>query len=142
MATFSTLGADELADQLIRMGEATGDTAQRMIAKGAQELVQSWKEVITQRGHVETGAMRDSVKAGKIRDEGGTLAVEVYPQGKSAQPGRKKPVRNAEKAFVQHYGWKRKEGSHFVDEIEEKGGEKAVEAMTEVFDQYIESGGK
>lgn len=140
MASFSVVGADELADELIKMGEATGETARSMIERGAEELVKSWKEVITQRGHVDTGTMRDSVKPGKIKNEGGALSVEVYPQGTQKQPGRKKAVRNAEKAFILHYGWKSKEGTHFVDEVEKEGGEKAVEAMTEIFNDYIEGG--
>lgn len=137
MANFGIKGADELADELIRMGEATGETARRMVTRGAAELVQGWVDKIKEHDHVDTNAMWKAVKPGKIKDDGGVLSVEVYPRGKD-----EKGVRNAEKAYILHYGWKKKEGTHFVDEVEEEGGAKAVEAMTEIFNQYIDGGGK
>ena len=62
----------------------------------------------------------------------GGATAEVYPQGKD-----RKGVRNAEKAFLLHYGWGQKNGDHFVDQIEREAEEPAVEAMEAVMDRYV-----
>lgn len=136
MARFEVKGTDDLANALESLGGKTGDIAQTMIRYGAVEMVKSWQDTIKKRGHVLTGQMEKSVQPTKIKNEGGELSIEVYPKGKDD-----KGVRNAEKAFLAHYGWSRHTGDHFVDEVEEEGGEKAVEAMEKVMDQFIKMKG-
>jgi len=136
LARFEVKGTDDLANALESLGGKTGDIARTMISYGAVEMVKSWQDTIKKRGHVLTGQMEKSVKPTKIKDVDGALSVEVYPQGKDD-----KGVRNAEKAFLAHYGWSSHTGDHFVDEVEEEGGEKAVEAMEKVMDQFIKMKG-
>lgn len=137
MARFEVKGTDDLANALESMGGKTGDMARTMISYGAMKLLESWKNTIEQKDHIKSKDMIRSVKAEKIKDEGGALSVEVYPQGKD-----KKGVRNAEKAFLLHYGWGSHTGDHFVDEVEKEGGEKAVEAMEKAMDRFIKMGMK
>lgn len=132
MARFEVKGTDELARALDDLGGRTGDLARSMIAVGASKMLASWVDKIKEHGHVDTGAMWKSVKSGKVKNDG-VLSVETYPQGKD-----KKGVRNAEKAFILHYGWKGKAGSHFVDEVEEQGGEEAVQAMEDFMGTFID----
>ena len=51
-------------------------------------------------------------------------------------------MRNAEKAFLAHYGWSSHTGDHFVDEVEKEGGQEATEAMEEYMDRFIKMGMK
>jgi len=68
------------------------------------------------------------------KPSGGTevLKREIYPLGEDA-----KGVRNAEKAFILHYGWKSRQGDHFIEEIMDESVEPAVSAMEAVMDKYM-----
>nr|DAR14798.1 MAG TPA: hypothetical protein [Caudoviricetes sp.] len=142
MANFHVQGIDGLAKGLELLGQKTGPMAEDMLHAGALILIGTWNRVIIARGHVETGAMLRSVKATKPKiNKDGNLEIQVYPQGAERKEHRKKPVRNAEKAFVLHYGWKSKKGDHFVDEIEESGTPKAIDAMEYIMSKEIERSG-
>lgn len=132
MAKFEINGVDRVIDELGRMGALTGPMAEEMIREGARKIVGTWKSVIERRGHVDTGAMLKSVKSKK--PSGGTevLIREIYPLGEDA-----KGVRNAEKAFILHYGWKSRQGDHFIEEIMDESVEPAVSAMEAVMDKYM-----
>ena len=62
--------------------------------------------------------------------------VAIYPQGRDH-----KGVRNAEKAFVNHYGASHRKATHFVDDAEKQSEEPAVEAMAAAWYQKLESEG-
>ena len=142
MANFQVQGIDEIAQGLELLGQRTGPMAEDMLRAGAVMLIGTWNQVIIARGHVDTGSMLKAVKATKIKEnKDGNLEIQVYPQGAERKEHRKKPVRNAEKAFVLHYGWKSRQGDHFVDEIEREGTPKALEAMEYIMDKQIERSG-
>lgn len=132
MAKFEINGVDRIIDELGRMDALTGPMAEEMVDAGARVLVDTWKDVIRSRGHVDTGDMLRSVKAKKPAGSSEVVAREVYPLGKDA-----KGVRNAEKAFILHYGWKSRQGDHFVDQVEADANEPAVSAMEAVMDKYM-----
>lgn len=132
MAKFEMNGVDRIIDELGRMDALTGPMAEEMVDAGARVLVDTWKDVIRSRGHVDTGDMLRSVKAKKPAGSSEVVAREVYPLGKDA-----KGVRNAEKAFILHYGWKSRQGDHFVDQVEADANEPAVSAMEAVMDKYM-----
>lgn len=132
MAKFEMNGVDRIIDELGRMDALTGPMAEEMVDAGARVLVDTWKDVIRSRGHVDTGDMIRSVKAKKPAGSSEVVAREVYLLGKDA-----KGVRNAEKAFILHYGWKSRQGDHFVDQVEVDANEPAVSAMEAVMDKYM-----
>lgn len=132
MAKFEMSGVDRIIDELGRMDALTGPMAEEMVDAGARVLVDTWKDVIRSRGHVDTGDMIRSVKAKKPAGSSEVVAREVYPLGKDA-----KGVRNAEKSFILHYGWKSRQGDHFVDQVEADANEPAVSAMEAVMDKYM-----
>ena len=132
MAKFEINGVERVIDELGRMDALTGPMAEEMVDAGARVLVDTWKDVIRSRGHVDTGDMLRSVKAKKPAGSSEVVAREVYPLGKDA-----KGVRNAEKAFILHYGWKSRQGDHFVDQVEADANEPAVSAMEAVMDKYM-----
>ena len=79
---------------------------------------------------VDTGDMKKSVKATKLRktDSGGF--VEVYPQGKD-----RKGVSNATKAFVAQYGKSGMSARPWLTAARAKSGEKVSAAIRKVWDK-------
>ena len=136
MAEFKT--PDDVFKDITKSLEELGEDAGKklrseMLDTGAKIMVEEWKGAIKRHKHIDTGEMRDSVaprgsKAKSIR--------EIYPQGTD-----KKGVRNAEKAFVNHYGTSSRKATHFVDDAEAEAEAPAVEAMANAWDTYFEQEG-
>ena len=128
MAMLSFSGLDDLAREIARAGEKAKPTVQKMLEAGGAAMEEAWKHAIDDAGLVDTGEMRASVKAGKITltDDGGF--VEVYPRGKDSRG-----VRNADKAFINHYGSSRIRATAFVDQAEEEGEPAATAAMEAIW---------
>lgn len=137
MAKLTIDGLDETLEQMARMGQLTGKVADEMLLDGAAEMKTAWQNTITMFEHVDTGEMRRKVgynKKPKSVMESKKL-LEIYPQGKD-----KRGTRNAEKAFILHYGRSNMTGSHFVDKAETDGEPKAAAAMEARWDRFIEKG--
>ena len=132
MAKFISTGMMGVIDRLDRMAGASDNMKREMLESAANIYVDTWKRVIRAKGHVRSGDMANSV--GTVFSDGnvGGATAEVYPLGKDA-----KGVRNAEKAFILHYGWKSRQGDHFVDQVEADANEPAVSAMEAVMDKYM-----
>lgn len=128
MASFSVKGVDGLATRIHALGEKSGEVAAAMVAAGAEEAVAAWREAGAH--HIRTGAMLDSVKAGKVKKSDEGAYVDVAPTGKDSRG-----VSNAQKAFVLHYGSSRIKGDHWVDNATKLAEEKAIPAMQRVFDE-------
>ena len=149
MARFQSVNVDEMARELMRLGQVTGSMAREMVNEGAEIIADTWKNVIREMPHVDKGDMLNSVQADEARQSGGATVSEIYPRGKD-----RKGVRNAEKAYLLHYGWKagkpargkkgekakgRKgayQGDHFVDTVEKECAEVVDYTMERVIDRY------
>ena len=123
MASFKTSGdlIDDIAKELEQLGEdVSGQLGQEMLDEGAKIIEFNWVKSIKNHNHIDTGDMANSVgvakgtKAKKFRD--------IYPQGKDS-----KGVRNAEKAFIAHYGKSGQLGDRFVDEAEANSDAEYIE---------------
>lgn len=144
MAFVKVTGFSAEIEALKRAGSDTEELVKEMLTAGVDIAKKLWKDVITERGHVDTGDMRDSVGAAFISYRNGS--AEVYPLGSSTKPSkrhggggkRRKSIRNAEKAFILHYGRSNLIGDLFVDEIEDRIMDKGYDAMAEVFDKFLE----
>ena len=137
MASFKTSGdlIDDIAKKLEQLGEdVSGQLEQEMLDEGAKIIEFNWVKSIKNHNHIDTGDMVNSVgvakgtKAKKFRD--------IYPQGKDS-----KGVRNAEKAFIAHYGKSGQLGDRFVDEAEANSDAECAVAMHRKLDEYIEKKG-
>lgn len=137
MASFKTSGdvLDDIAKELSQLGEdVDGELGQEMLDEGAKIITSEWKRSINKHNHMDTHSMVKSVgvakgtKAKKFRD--------IYPQGKD-----KKGVRNAEKAFIAHYGKSGQLGTHFIDEAETNAKAEVAVAMQDKLDKYMEKKG-
>lgn len=137
MASFKTSGdvLEDIAKELSQLGEAIdGDLGQEMLDEGAKIITSEWKRSINKHDHMDSHSMVKSVgvakgtKAKKFRD--------IFPQGKD-----EKGVRNAEKAFIAHYGKSGQLGTHFIDDAEANAKAEVAVAMQEKLDKYIEKKG-
>lgn len=137
MARFNTTGIDSLIKEMEALGELAGETADEMLQAGAEQVKQAWKASAVKHGHVDTGDMVKSIGfSRKPKTANDVKSIDIYPQGKD-----KKGVRNAEKAFVLHYGTSQMRGTQWVDEADEQAGEPATAAMEAVWDEAMRKRG-
>ena len=76
MATFRTVNVDEMAQELMRLGQATGPMAREMVNKGADIIADTWKSVIAEVDHVDKRDMLNSVEADEATQKGGAIVSE------------------------------------------------------------------
>lgn len=142
MARFDTSGLDELVKEMTKMGQQSGPLAECMVNSAVVVIRDCWKETAEKHRFHDTGDMIKSIGFPEpVRHIGSALARDVYPQGKD-----RNGTRNAEKAFLLHYGTTshgatRIEASHWVDEADEKSGPLVQERLEEIWNQFLESGG-
>ena len=135
MARLDTSGLDDLINEMRRLGQDDGPVVDEMLDTAAGIIREQWKETARERGHVDTGAMIDSVDF-PVKGNARALYRDIYPQGTDA-----KGVRNAEKAFILHYGKRNMPGDYWVDDAEIKAGPEAIEACQAIWDRFLKSGG-
>ena len=135
MASFACEGLDELVNEMRKMGQMQGPVVAEMLDAAAEIVRESWQESARAHGHVDTGAMINSIDF-PVKGDARALYRDIYPQGTDA-----KGVRNAEKAFILHYGKSSKAGTYWVDEAETKAGPSAIAACQEIWDRFLQSGG-
>lgn len=137
MAQFSTDGIDQIAAEMAWMGEAAGEVADEMLLAGAEEVKRAWKETAERHGYRETGDMIESIRADKApkSDANDVRRINVYPRGED-----RKGVRNAEKAYVLHYGTSKIHGSHWVDEADQDAGPMVQDVFEKIWDRHLKGG--
>lgn len=137
MAQFSTDGIDQIAAEMAWMGEAAGEVADEMLLAGAEEVKRAWKETAERHGYRETGDMIESIRADKApkSDANDVRRINVYPRGED-----RKDVRNAEKAYVLHYGTSKIHGSHWVDEADQDAGPMVQDVFEKIWDRHLKGG--
>lgn len=137
MAQFSTDGIDQIAAEMAWMGEAAGETADEMLLAGAEEVKRAWKETAERHGYRETGDMIESIRADKApkSDANDVRRINVYPRGED-----RKGVRNAEKAYVLHYGTSKIHGSHWVDEADQDADPMVQDVFEKIWDRHLKGG--
>ena len=142
MATMDTTGLDELIRDMRRMGEYSGEQANKMVLAAGEVIKDSWIQEAQKRRLRKSGQMIGSIGYAKdVKDIGGVKYTDVYPQGKDSKTG----VRNAQKAFILHFGssrWKDSRGRGFgwVDEASAKAEQPVERKLTEMWGQFLENG--
>lgn len=135
MASFACEGLDELVNEMRKLGQMRGPVVDEMLDAAAEIVRDGWKESAKAHGHIDTGAMINSIDF-TVNGDVRALYRDIYPQGTDA-----KGVRNAMKAFILHYGKSSKAGTYWVDEAEMKAGPSAIAACQEIWDRFLQSGG-
>lgn len=146
MARFRTEGLDKLIDDLDRMGQTTGELAERILMAGAEQVKRAWQRAADIHKLRLTGQMRNSIgysrKPKRVSD---ALSVDIYPQGMSTytemkngrRVPRKKPIRNAEIAFINHYGTSVHQATHWVDTADDLAGPLVEDEAMRLFDEWM-----
>ena len=146
MTRIRTEGLDDLIADLDRMGQTTGELAERILMAGAEQIKRAWKRSAEIHRLRLTGQMMDSIGyAPKPKRRQGIDFVEIYPQGFStytlSSTGkkiiRKKPVRNAVVAFINHYGTSVKTGTFWVDTVDDLSGPLVEEEALRIYDEWL-----
>lgn len=133
MARFDTSGIDEIIKEVVRLGEAGAEVGDKMLMAGAEEVKEAWRTSAEKHGHRDLGDMIEKIGYPRQpKDVGGIRTIDIYPQGKD-----RKGVRNAEKAFILHYGSSSIKGSHWVDDADAEAGPRVQQAMEDIFDDYL-----
>ena len=136
MARFDMSGLDPIVDEMRRLGEESGAAAQAMIQTGAEAVKLAWQRAAEEKGLRDTGDMIRSIGYPRNPKKiGDALAQDIYPQGRD-----QKGVRNAEKAFILHYGTSTHEATYWVRLADAYSEETAVPAMAKVWEDYIATG--
>lgn len=135
MARFDVSGLDETIEEMKRLGQMTGQTADAMLMAGADEVRKAWRQSAEEHRHRDTGDMIASIGfARKPKDVGSIRSIDIYPQGKD-----KRNIRNAEKAFILHYGTTKIRGSRWVDDADKISEQTVVPAMIRVWEQFLQN---
>lgn len=147
MARFRTEGLDKLIEDLDRMGETTGELAEELLFVGAEMVKRGWKRAAQIHNLRLTSQMYNSIDySRKPHKAGDILSVEIYPQGKSTYTEdpktgkrykRTKPVRNAEVAYINHYGTSKKSGTHWVDTADDLSAPDVESACLRTYDDWL-----
>ena len=135
MARFEAEGLDELIASLEGDKKLFDSAAHDMLQAGGEVIAEAWRDAIRAHDLIETGDMLNAVRVFDVATEH-VKKVTVYPEGRD-----RKGIRNAEKAFINHYGASRRKATHFVDDAETKAEGPAVDAMAAVWFDKLESEG-
>ena len=135
MARFDVSGLDETIEDMKRLGQMTGQTADAMLMAGAEEVRKAWRQSAEEHRHRDTGDMIASIGfARKPKEIGSIRSIDIYPQGKD-----KRNIRNAEKAFILHYGTTKIRGSRWDDDADKISEQTVVPAMIRVLEQFLQN---
>lgn len=135
MARFDVSGLDETIEEMKRLGQMTGQTDDAMLMAGAEEVRKAWRQSAEEHRHRDTGDMIASIGfARKPKEIGSIRSIDIYPQGKD-----KRNIRNAEKAFILHYGTTKIRGSRWVDDADKISEQTVVPAMIRVWEQFLQN---
>lgn len=136
MARFSCEGLDEVVREMDRLASRSGEVATAMLQAGAEQVKAAWRNSAEAHGHRDTGDLIESI--GFARDPvdvSGVKAIDIYPQGKNSHGQR-----NAEVAFILHYGTSKLKGSHWIDDADRACDATVVPAMTDIWRRYLATG--
>ena len=127
-------GIKDVIKEMVALGERTGEGAHRMLHVAAERMKFEWIEMIDRYKFIASGEMREKVgyprKPKEVED---VLSIDVYPQGKDSKTG----VRNAEKAFILHYGRSNMNATHFVDHIVSSSSDEIEELMIQAWRAFV-----
>lgn len=136
MAKLNVTGMQQTIKSLEQMGEHIGPVADAMLNVAGKLVAEGWQYSIIKHEHYRTNALYKSIKASRPKTVKGIRQVTISPRGTDKYE-RTKPVRNAEKGFVLNYGRRNMKGSHWAEEASEETEEPAIEAMENVFDDWL-----
>lgn len=135
MAKMNFKGFQVVSEEFLRLEREAPEAIDRMLTESADILIREQKASIEKHKLVDTGALRDSIKATPIRRTGISANLQVYPQGKD-----KKGVENAEKGFIHEYGTSKIKGKRWMSKAS-KIADPLIEAKQAEIWEEVNGGG-
>lgn len=136
MARFETDGLDAMIEEMHRMQQLTGPVAIAVLQAGAEGVKKAWRLAAEEHGLKDTGDMIESIGFAREPEGAGDVKfIDIYPQGTD-----RKGVRNAQKAFILHYGTSKMDPTYWVDDADAYSADFAIPAMEEVWQQFLTTG--
>lgn len=133
MARFDTSGIDGILQEMDKAGALVGPVADEMLIAGAETVAQEWRSAAREAGLVDTGDMLDSIGYARApKTAGDVRSIDIYPRGKD-----RRGIRNAEKAFVNHYGTSRLKATRFIDKADERSGPRVQAAFEDIWNRHM-----
>jgi len=123
VARFDTSGLDDVLAEMKELGQLTGEVADTMLMAGAEIVAQCR---LTGDMIASIGYPRQPSQAGDVR------MIDIYPQGRDSTG-----TRNAEKAFILHYGTSKIPGSHWIDDADALAGPRVEAKWREIWNDYL-----
>lgn len=151
MAQFKIYGLVQLQEQIQRVSELDGGkVAKKMLEEGSKEVKKAWQKVAKERHNKHTGLMQLETDYDKPKkNQYGRFTVTYPRKGEERRrKGRIITVRNAAKAFYQHYGywnpWLKAHvpGDRWVDIVEIRAEPLADKAMQAEWDKFLKETNK
>ena len=162
MARFSAAGIDELELSMSEISEIPRNIKIEMLMAGGQVAVEAQKRQIASLGLVNTGKLRDSIRAFPKIDRDGNWYVLVYPYGKHHTYRRKevtkayirskhgrtytiggnvKDATNNEIGFVYEFGAPNRKipALQWMRTANEQCSPQTTQAMMDVYSKWLES---
>lgn len=164
MASLKVTGLVELQKQIAEISELDkGEIAKKMLKEGSKDVAKVWYDE-TKRRHGRrprsilkngksstvmkyTGQTTTSIDTSRVRKNKIGRYTVTYPMGYEVPDRIRKRkvyrIRNAEKAFYQHYGYTNPmtgqfvNGDRFVDIIDLKAQPIAEKTMQTIWDKYL-----
>lgn len=152
MASFRFNGVDTLEATFQQLASLSEEETYSILEAGAAVLVRGMQETLEKLGAVASGALRDSIRAERMRSKDGVL-VWIGPDGKraNASTGKRKKKygkshgsyqgTNAEVGFLLEYGTPRMGARHWMETATEQYGEEANAAMAAKWEEVLQSKG-
>lgn len=149
MPLFKVDGLDDLMKTIEKAGQLNNDQLMNeMLNEGGKVVEEEWvKEIrsldLISPGPITKKNMIANVKGSRPKKNKHGLIKYIYPMGEEKRD--RGNVRHAAKAFYQHYGYfnvltgKRVPGKFFVDKIEKRAENRAVQIMQKIFEDYMNS---
>jgi hypothetical protein len=162
MARFSAAGLDELELSMSEISEIPRNIKIEMLMAGGQVAIEAQKKQIASLGLVDTGKLRDSIRAFPKVNRNGDWYVLVYPYGKHHTYRRKqvtkscarskhgrtytiggdaKDVTNNDLGFVYEFGAPNRHipALQWMRTANEQCSAQTTQAMMDVYSKWLES---
>lgn len=151
MAKFVVSGLLELQKEIAKISELdNGALAKEMLCEGSKDVANVWHEEAQRRHNKHTGNMNRSIDSSKPKKNKIGRYTVTYPMGTEnrIRHGVEIKMRDAEKAFYQHYGYVNPWNGYFYSgdrwvEIVDMRSEPLVDKkMQSVFDKWLQKNQK
>ena len=148
MANFNVVGLDDAMLSMKEIASIPDDVAEEMLQAGGEVLADAQKRKYLSTLKQHTGNLANSLKVSKMtRRRDGSRGITVYPRGKHHSYKHDDgfaDARNADVAFVQEYGSKKRgiSAKGIMAAANAESGDAVQAAELAVYDKWLTSKGK